>query len=430
MKSKMRWSICAMLFFATTINYLDRQVFGLLKPLLEKQFDWSETEYSYLVIVFQGCYAAGLLSMGGIIDRVGTKVGYAVCMSIWTLASIAHAFVGSTVSFAVVRGVLGFGESGNFPAAVKAVAEWFPKSERALAVGILTAGTSIGAIVAPATVPWLAATFGWQGAFIITALTGAAWLVMWLLFYRQPQMHRAVSPDELAYITQDDYTDETAGERTSWISLLGARQTWSFAIGKFLTDPIWYFMLFWLPSYFADRFKLDLSHLGLPLMAVYLATSVGSISGGWLSSMLIKRGWRVQAARQAAMFVMALLVVPLIFSSSVHDMWAIVGLLALAAAAHQGWSANLFTTASDNFSKAEVASVTGIGGMAGSVGGMLFPIVIGLVLDHFKRLGAIEAGYSLLFIVCGCAYLTAWLVMQLLGASKPSSRAVMTPAVA
>ena len=406
-----RYSICALLFFAATINYLDRQVFGILKPFLEARFGWSESEYSYFVIAFQGFYAFGLLSFGGVIDRIGTKAGYAVCMLIWSIASAAHAFVSGFFGFAFVRALLGFGESGNFPAAVKAVSEWFPKGERAIAVGIMTSGTSIGAILAPASVPWLAATFGWQAAFVVTAMTGIAWLVAWQILYR--------SPGEADGVSAPSADVEEVQPKVSWLGLLKVRRTWIFVIGKFMTDPIWYFMLFWLPSYFADRFKLDLSHIGLPLMIVYISTSVGSIGGGWVSSALIGRGWTVQRARQSAMLLMALMVLPLILTSRSENVWVSVVLLSLAAAAHQGWSANLFTTVADNFPKAQSASVTGIGGMAGSVGGMLFPLGIGIVLDHYKALGHVDIGYNLLFAGCSCAYLACWVIMQLLGAAKP-----------
>ncbi|MFT8778069.1 MAG: MFS transporter [Gluconacetobacter liquefaciens] len=414
MIGKYRWLICGLLFAATTINYVDRQVLSLLKPLLEHRFGWSEKDYSYLVIVFQACYALGFVSFGKLIDRLGTRLGYALCMAVWSLASIGHALVGGMASFAVVRGMLGFGEAGNFPSALKSVSEWFPARERSLAVGIVTAGTSIGAIMAPATVPWLAATYGWQAAFIVTGLSGFGWLGLWFYLYRLPEETRALSPDELRYIRQDRRDSDGPEFRGRWVDLLKVRATWAFAVGKFMTDPIWFFILFWLPSYFSDRYHLNLKHLGLPLMAVYCATSVGSVGGGWLSSFLIGRGWSVMAARRITMLIMAVMVVPLAFSAQIHGMWMMVGLLSLAAAAHQGWSANIYSIPADHFPKEMIASVQGIGGLAGSIGGMIFPLGVGVLLDHYRQAGHIDMGYAILFAVCGSAYILAWIVIQIL----------------
>ncbi|MBB2171131.1 MFS transporter [Gluconacetobacter asukensis] len=414
MIGRYRWLICSLLFAATTINYVDRQVLSLLKPLLEHKFAWSEKDYSYLVIVFQACYALGFVSFGKLIDRLGTRLGYALCMLVWSVASIGHAFVGGMASFAVVRGLLGFGEAGNFPSALKSVSEWFPARERSLAVGIVTAGTSIGAIMAPATVPWLAAQYGWQVAFIATGLSGFVWLAVWWGVYRLPEETRALSPDELRYIRQDRRDSDGPAFGGRWMDLLKVRATWAFAIGKFMTDPIWFFILFWLPSYFSDRYHLNLQHLGLPLMVVYCATSVGSVGGGWLSSFLIGRGWRVMAARRLTMLIMAAMVVPLAFSAQIHGMWMMVGLLSLAAAAHQGWSANIYSIPADHFPREMIASVQGIGGLAGSIGGMIFPFGVGLLLDHYRHLNDINMGYSILFAVCGSAYILAWLIIQIL----------------
>jgi ACS family hexuronate transporter-like MFS transporter len=317
-----------------------------------------------------------------------------------------------------VRSLLGLAESGNFPSAVKSVAEWFPRKEQALAVGILTSGTSIGAVAAPAIVPRLAAAYGWQAAFLITGLTGFIWLGLWYVMYYAPQKHRRVTPSELKYIEDDRSANEGAGKVVDWLSLLRSRKTWAFIVGKVLTDPIWWFMLFWLPSYFSTRYHLDLKNLGLPLVVVYFSTSIGSIFGGWLSSQLITRAWTVQRARQSVMLGLAFLVVPIAFSPWIDNMWAMVGLLSLAAAAHQGWSANLFTTASDMFPRALVGSVVGIGGMAGAVGGTVFPLFVGALLDRFVALGRINSGYNILFIVCGSAYLVAWGAMFLIRSSK------------
>jgi len=417
-RSNYRWRICALLFFATTINYLDRQVLGLLKPDLATRFHWTETDYSYMVVVFTACYAFGLILSGKLIDKFGVKVGYGVCVLVWSVAACGHALVGSTVGFAFMRSLLGLAEAGNFPSAVKSVSEWFPRKEQALAVGILTSGTSIGAVAAPAFVPWIAASYGWQAAFLVTGLIGFIWLGLWSIMYYAPQKDRKITLAELKYIEDNRSEDEDTGKSVSWSSLLRLRATWAFIVGKFLTDPIWWFMLFWLPSYFSSRYHLDLKNLGLPLVVVYVATSVGSISGGWLSSQLIARGWAVQRARQRAMLGLAFLVVPIAFSPWIDNMWAMVGLLSLAAAAHQGWSANLFTTASDMFPKKLVGSVVGIGGMAGAIGGTLFPLFVGVILDHFKALGAVNAGYNVLFVVCGSAYLVAWVAMLLIRSPK------------
>ncbi|WP_186052102.1 MFS transporter [Burkholderia gladioli] len=409
-----RWRICALLFFATTINYLDRQVLGLLKPMLAAQMAWSETEYSYIVIGFTASYAFGLLLSGKIVDRFGVKLGYAACVLVWSLAACGHALVRNTLGFGVMRSLLGVAEAGSFPAAVKSVSEWFPKRERAFAVGILTAGTSIGAVAAPAVVPWLAASYGWQAAFVITGLTGFVWLGFWFLMYEMPQRHRKVDAKELALIMEAEEDVIATPAKVSWLSLFKYRATWLYFVGKLLTDPVWWFMAFWLPSYFNSRFGLDLKNLGLPLVIVYIATSLGSVAGGWVSSRLISRGWPVTKARQVTMLVIACLVAPIMLSQWVGNMWVMVGLLSLAAGSHQGWSANLFTRPADMFPKALVGSVVGIGGMAGALGSTLFPIFVGRVLDHFKALGDINAGYNIIFAICGCAYLVAWLLMRLI----------------
>ncbi|SAK97245.1 major facilitator transporter [Caballeronia hypogeia] len=419
-RTRYRWRICALLFFATTINYLDRQVLGLLKPDLALRFHWTETEYSYMVVVFTACYAIGLILSGKLVDRFGVKLGYGLCVLVWSIAACGHSIVRNTLGFSFMRALLGLAESGNFPAAVKAVSEWFPRKEQALAVGILTSGTSIGAVAAPAIVPWLAANHGWQSAFLITGLTGFVWLGFWYSMYYAPGKHAKVSDSELAYIAEGRAETPAAQQSASWLALLRLRSTWTFIVGKFMTDPIWWFMLFWLPSYFSSRYHLDMKNLGLPLVVVYVATSIGSVSGGWLSSMLIARGWDVRRARQTAMLILALLVVPIAFSSWIDNMWAMVGLLSLVAAAHQGWSANLFTTASDMFPKELVGSVVGIGGMAGAVGGTLFPLLVGALLDHFNALGNLNGGYNVLFAICASAYVLAWIVMRVLRPSAHS----------
>ncbi|NHA02245.1 MFS transporter [Mucilaginibacter sp. HC2] len=411
-----RWVVVTLLFFATTINYLDRQVIGLLKPVLEIQFHWTETDYGYIVMAFSAAYAIGLLLFGGFIDKIGTKLGYTISLIVWSVAAMLHAIVKSTFGFGVVRAALGIGESGNFPAAIKVVAEWFPKKERALATGIFNSGANIGAVVAPVMVPWILGIYGWQMAFIITGAIGFIWLVFWWIFYEIPSKHKKVSPEEFAYIHSDTESAVVKEEESKikWVQLFGIRQTWTFVIGKFLTDPIWWFFLFWLPSYFSSTFNLDLKKPSLPLILVYTATSIGSIGGGYLSSYFIKKGWPVFKARKTAMFIFALCVLPIISAMYATNIWQAVALISLAAAAHQAWSANIFTTASDMFPKRALSSVVGIGGMAGSVGGILFPFLVGHILEFYKESGHLTTGYNIIFFICGCAYLLAWFIMHLL----------------
>ena len=410
-----RWVICALLFFATTINYLDRQVIGLLKPTLEQEFNWTEIDYGYIVMVFAGAYALGYVIFGSFIDRIGTKMGYSISIVVWSVAAMGHAAVRSTTGFIVARGALGLGEAGNFPAAVKAVAEWFPKKERALATGIFNSGTSIGAVLAPILVPWILGVYGWREAFLITGATGFIWLIFWLFLYEIPSRHKKLSTKEYAYIHSDNEaaTDTNAAPLT-WRQLLGIRQTWVFVMGKLLTDPIWWFFLFWLPSYFATTFNLDLTKPSMHLAIVYTATTVGSIAGGYLSSYLIRNGWEAVKARKATMLIVAFCVLPILTARFATDIWVAVGIISLAAAAHQAWSANLFTIVSDMFPKRAVSSVVGLGGMTGSIGSTLFPLVVGWLLQYYKTAGNIGAGYNIVFIICGCAYFVAWGVIHLL----------------
>jgi ACS family hexuronate transporter-like MFS transporter len=416
-KTNYRWVVVGLLFFATTINYLDRQVIGLLKPTLEKQFSWTEEDYSHIVMAFQTAYAIGLLAFGGFIDRLGTKLGYTVSLIVWSLAAMLHAVVKSTLGFGVVRAALGLGESGNFPAAIKVVAEWFPKKERALATGVFNSGANIGAVVAPVMVPWILGVYGWQMAFIITGAIGFVWLIFWWFLYEIPARHKKINAAEFEHIHSDieePAVENAAEEKVKWVRLFGIRQTWAFVVGKFLTDPIWYFFLFWLPSYFSSTFHLDLSKPSLPLVLIYTATTVGSIGGGYLSSWFIKSGMPIFKARKTAMLIFALCVVPIFAARYAANIWQAVGLISLAAAAHQAWSANIFTTASDVFPKRAVSSVVGIGGMAGSIGGIAFPFFIGWILETYKEAGNITGGYNIIFTVCASAYLVAWLVMHLL----------------
>jgi ACS family hexuronate transporter-like MFS transporter len=425
---KYRWTVVALLFFATTINYLDRQVIGLLKPTLEQDLSWSESDYANIVMAFSAAYALGLVIFGRIIDRVGTKKGYIISIIAWSLAAIGHAFARTTFGFGVARAALGLGEAGNFPAAIKAVAEWFPKKERALATGIFNSGANIGAVVAPIMVPAILGLWGWQEAFIITGAIGFVWLIFWWIFYEIPARQPRLTPAEYDHIHSDAATEAPDdGSAVRWSQLFGVRQTWAFIFGKLLTDPIWWFFLFWLPSYFASTFQINLKKPSLELVIVYTATTIGSIGGGYLSGYFIKKGWPVFRARKTAMFIFALCVLPIVLAQYATNVWAAVGLISLAAAAHQAWSANIFTTASDMFPKKAVSSVVGIGGMAGAVGGILFPLLVGAILDHYKALGNITVGYNLVFVLCGCAYLLAWGIMHLF--APRMERVAVEPAV-
>jgi len=413
-----RWRVVALLFFATTINYLDRQVIGLLKPTLEKEFEWTETDYSRIVLAFSAAYALGLLLFGRFVDKIGVKRGYTISIVSWSVAAVAHAAAFTTAGFMAARAALGLGEAGNFPAAIKAVAEWFPKKERAFATGIFNAGTNIGAVVAPIMVPWILGVWGWQEAFVITGVIGFFWLFFWQKMYDSPQKRPEVNAAELAYIQSDEVkneepaTDNSQQTNLRWADLFRVRQTWVFALGKFMTDPIWWFFLFWLPSYFATTFQLDLKKPSLELVLVYTATTIGSVGGGYLSGWFIRKGWPVFRARKTAMLIFALCVAPVIAAQWATNIWQAVALISLAAAAHQAWSANLYTIVSDMFPKNAVSSVIGIGGMAGSVGGILFPILVGYLLDSYKAAGNIGAGYNILFVISGCTYLLAWGIMH------------------
>ena len=411
-----RWSVVVLLFFATTINYLDRQVIGLLKPTLEQALNWTESDYSKVVMSFTAAYALGYIVFGGIIDKIGTKLGLSVSIVIWSIAAMLHAAARTTFGFGLARAALGLGEAGNFPASIKAVAEWFPKKERALATGIFNSGTNIGAVIAPIVVPWILGVYGWQMAFILTGAVGFIWLIFWWIMYEIPMRKKGVSQTELDYIYSDSDEELEKQDQTpvKWTALFGFRQTWTFVIGKFLTDPIWWFFLFWLPSYFSTTFDLDLKKPSIHLAVLYSFTTLGSIGGGYLSGWLMKRGWPVFKARKMAMLAFALMVVPIMAARYATDIWEAVLLISIAAAAHQAWSANLFTTVSDMFPKKAVSSVVGIGGMAGSLGGVVFPFFIGIILDNYKALGDLNGGYNIIFLMCGVAYLLAWGIMHLL----------------
>jgi ACS family hexuronate transporter-like MFS transporter len=401
-----RWVICALLFFATTINYVDRQVIGILAKDLQAIIGWSEIDYGNITAAFSVSYALGLLVSGRLIDRFGTKIGFTIAIIVWSLAGMATSFARSAFGFGVARAALGLGEAANFPAAIKTVAEWFPKKERALATGIFNSGTNVGAIVAPLTVPWIAIHLGWQWAFILTGAIGLLWLLFWLPLYHKPEEHPKLSKAELAYIQSDPPDPPSAN--VPWVQLIPHRQTCAFAIGKYLTDPIWWFYLYWIPNFLRQNHGLDLSTIGLPLIAIYLIADVGSIGGGWLSSSFIKRGWTVNRARKTAMLICALMVTPIVFASQTSNLWVAVALISLAAAAHQGWSANIFTTTSDMFPRRAVGSVVGIGGMAGAMGGATMAVLTGYILESTR------GNYMIIFAIAGSAYLVALAVIHLL----------------
>ncbi len=399
-----RWVICALLFFATTINYIDRQVLGILAPDLQRSIGWSEIEYGNIVTAFQAAYAIGLLVTGRLLDRMGTRLGFALAITLWSVAAMFHAAARSALGFGIARFALGLGEAANFPASIKTVAEWFPKKERAFATGIFNAGTNVGAVVAPAVVPFIALTWGWQWAFIMTGAIGFLWLGIWWVLYRPPESHPRLAKAEFNYIRGDPAEAVTP---VPWLKLIGYRQTWAFALGKFMTDPIWWFYLYWLGKFLNEKHGLSLSKLGPPLIAIYLIADVGSVGGGWLSSFLIKSGWSINAARKSTMLACALCVMPIVFATQVASLWAAVGLIGLAAAAHQGWSANIFTLASDMFPRRAVGSVVGIGGFGGAVGGMLIATAVGHLLQW-------TGSYVPVFLLAGAAYLLALLVIQVL----------------
>jgi ACS family hexuronate transporter-like MFS transporter len=399
-----RWRICALLFFVTTLNYMDRQVLGVLAPELQRVIGWDELQYGNIVTVFSAAYAVGLLVAGRFIDRVGTRLGYAVAIAIWSLATMGHSLAGTVLAFAIARLFLGLSEAANFPAAIKTIAEWFPKKERALATGIFNSGANIGAIVAPATVPWIALNWGWQWAFLLMGALSAVWILPWLGVYRRPEEHPKLTASELRYIQSDP---PEPAVRIPWAALIPHRQTWAFLIGKFLTDPIWWFFLYWLPKFFHTQYGLTLDKLGWPLISVYTFSMAGSVIGGWLPERFLKMGWSLNRARKTAMLICALSVVPIVFGATAGKLWLAVALVGLATASHQGWSCNLFTLVSDTFPKRAVASVTGIGGFGGAIGGMFIATFAGFVLQF-------TGSYLPMFVIAGSVYLVALLIIHLL----------------
>jgi len=423
--SNYRWTVCALIFFATTVNYLDRQVIGILKPLLESDLGIGEKQYSHIIMAFQILYGIGMVIAGRLIDKFGTKLGYGLSVILWSIAAMGHALAKGVLGFGFWRGFLGVSEAGNFPAAIKSIAEWFPKKERALATGIFNSGTNVGAIVAPLAIPAIVVAWGWQAAFVITGAIGFIWVILWYMFYEIPEKHKKVSAGELAYIHSDADEQSETKEKVSWLKLLKYRQTWLFFIGKGLTDPIWWFYLFWIPGWLSTvrGTGLDVKSFGLPLAFIYTMTTIGSIGGGWVSGFMIKKGMSPFKARKVTMLIFALLVVPIIFAQSPNvSTWGAVCLIALAASSHQAWSANIFTTVSDAFPKKAVSSVTGIGGMAGALGGAFISYIAGGIIQHFKDLGHIETGYVVMFAIAGSAYLLAWTIMNVFA---PKNRKVI-----
>jgi len=404
---RVRWTVCAMLFVATSINYMDRQVIAILKPTLEHSIGMTEVSYGYIVDAFQIAYAIGLLAAGRLIDKLGTRIGYMLVMAVWSFSAMGHALASTVLEFGFARFFLGLGESGNFPAAIKTVAEWFPQNERSLATGIFNSGANVGAILAPAIVPWVTLRYGWHAAFLTTGLFSVLWILWWFRYYRTPTNHSTLTARELRHIYQEAAADMGPSPSVPWRRLLGFRQTWAFSIAKFLTDPIWYFYLFWLPSYFSAKFNLNLSHLGLPLIIVYNVSAIGSIGGGWLPAPFRRLGLSPNYARLAAMLFCAFLVVPIYTASSAKSVWTAIALISIAAGAHQGWSANLFTTSSDMFPRSAVGAVVGIGGMAGSAGSALFAFFAGHILQ-------LTHSYAVLFGIAAGAYLLALIIMYLL----------------
>jgi MFS transporter, ACS family, hexuronate transporter len=417
-----RWVVCALLFFATTVNYIDRQILSLLKEILDVKIGWTNEQFGWVNSAFQLAYGVGLIGFGWFVDRFGTKIGYAVSISAWSLAAAAHALVGDFTGFITARVALGLGESGNFPSAIKAVALWFPINERAFATSLFNAGTNVGALIAPAVVPWMAYQWGWQTPFVAAGAIGFVWLIFWWWLYTTPDKRTAqgernftnsYSMEPAASQPPKRTEQERSQAKGEWATLLSYRQTWSFVVAKFLTDPVWWFFLIWLPDYFKKTRGLDVKHSWLHLVTIYGIITVLSIGGGWITGFLASRGWTMTRARKTGMFCFALCVVPILMVTKVDD-WTAVLLIGLAGAAHQAWSANLFTTVSDMFPKAAVASVTGIGGMAGSAGAFIFPVLTGKMLDHYEKLNNITAGYAILFGICSMMYVVAFFLNHLL----------------
>ncbi len=404
----LRWMILSMLLFATTINYLDRFILGILAPTLEKEIGWTEVQYSYIIMAFQIAYGLGNIIMGYVIDRLGTRIGYAITITIWSIASLSHVLARSWVHFAISRFGLGIGEAGNFPAAIKTVAEWFPKKERAFATGIFNSGSQIGIILASIIIPIIVIKFNWRYAFFVTFLFSLSWLILWLIFYERPEKHKKIKKEELDYILSDSHDIEN-NKKTSWISLLKLKQTWAIAFAKLFSDPVWWFYLFWGAKFLHEKFGVDLHEIALPLIAIYAVADIGGISFGWLSSYLIKKNWGINKARKITLMICAILVIPVSFLPYLDSMWFAISLLALAAAGHCGWAANVFTLASDIFPKKVVGSVVGIGATISTTGAAIASIGIGYALNESGL-----DGYKIPFLVASVGYIFALIILQIL----------------
>jgi MFS transporter, ACS family, hexuronate transporter len=413
MRGNFRYTILSLLFLATTINYIDRQIIGLLKPTLEKEFDWSEQDYANIVFWFQVMYAIGYLLAGRFVDKVGARIGYGVSVLLWSIAAMLHAFMRSTTGFAIVRGGLGFWEGGNFPSAVKAIAEWFPAKERSIASGIMISGTTVGPILAPGIVFWLAESFSWQISFIVTGAIGLLWLVLWLFLYDKPERSKRLGEAELSYIQSEPVHDAAGKKEASWLSLLRKKATWGFLSATLLTDPVWWFYLFWLPSFLASS-GMDKTQIAFPITVVYAITAVLSIVGGWLSSYFIRIGWTLNASRKTTMLICVLMALPVMAIRLSDDIWISIMIVAVAAAAQTIWKGVLLTSVTDQFPKSVVSTVSGIGGLGGAVGGMLAAKGVGILLEGYKAKGDITAGYNLIFVMCGLSYVVAIFLFHML----------------
>lgn len=412
-----RWILLVLLVLATTINYLDRQILGLLKPLLEVEFNWSETDFAYIVMAFTGAYAVGLISWGWLIDKIGIRLGYSISVISWSVMGVLHATAQTALGFGLARLGLGLTESGNVPAGIKTIAEWFPRKERALATGFFNAGTSVGIILALIFVPWIVSRYGWHEVFIVTGCLGFVWLFFWLITYQPPFHQKRLTEEEYAIIQDRDQDAPVIVEKEvdiQWIRLFSLPQTWAFITGKLLLDPVYWFFMFWLPSYFSSVFKLDMAKLSPELAMIYVMTIAGSIGGGYVSSWLIKRGWPTLKARKTVLLIFAVLELTIISAQFVSNIWGVVAILSFTLAVHQAWSTNIFTLVCDLFPKQVVGSVTGIGATSGAIGGMLFPLAIGYILDRYKESGDVTEGYHLLFVLCSFMYLIAWTIIHFL----------------
>lgn len=418
-----RWLILTLLVVATTINYLDRQILGLLKPILEVEFNWTETDFAYIVMAFTGAYAVGLVSWGWFVDRIGTKLGYIISVTTWSIMGMIHAIAKSAFGFGLARVGLGLTEAGNVPAGMKTIAEWFPRKERALATGLFNAGTSVGIIIALLIVPWILSAYGWHEVFIVTGSLGFVWLIFWIIVYDIPSKQKRLTREEYELIHEGEQLDPLAIEevvKIKWFKLFTFPQTWAYITGKILLDPIYWFFMFWLPSYFSFNFNLDMGKLSPELMIIYTMTVFGSVGGGYFSSWLIKKGWPTLKARKTALLIFAIMELTVLLAQFATNAWMVVAILSLTLAVHQAWSTNIFTLVVDLFPKQAVSSVTGIGAMSGAVGGMLFPMLVGYILDSYKSAGNLVGGYNLLFIICAFTYLFAWTIIHLL--TKNSNR--------